>query len=203
MASAMTDAEKKAKKAAYDREYRAKNAEKIKAAKKLWGQSDVKKAYDKKWVEEHRERSNAIKKAWKERNPEYEKARYEVTGEHKRAYNRERHARKAEELCKKTAEWRKANPDRARQAVRDHYRANRAEYIARARARKTKLSLATPKWADTQKIAEIYQEAGALGMHVDHIIPLNGKLVTGLHVPENLQLLSPEENMRKGNRYAG
>ncbi len=201
--NAQLSQEKKAAKAAYDREYRRKNAEKIRAAKSAWGKTEVKKAYDKRWAEENRERSNEIKKAWKERNPDADKNYYAMNAETVKAYNRKRGAELSEEFRKRSAAWKAEHPEQAKEAYHRCYVARRGDYIARARARKTKIERATPAWADRHAINEIYRVAGEQGMHVDHIIPLNGKTVTGLHVPANLQLLTPIENMRKGNRYAG
>lgn len=58
----------------------------------------------------------------------------------------------------------------------------------------------TPKWADLSKITEFYSNR-VEGYHVDHIYPLNGKYVSGLHVIDNLQYLTIEENLKKSNRY--
>ena len=77
----------------------------------------------------------------------------------------------------------------------------RASKSVYRRLRKVGERRAMPAWADRKKIAEIYAEAREKGLHVDHIIPLKGKWVCGLHVPENLQLLDPEENLRKRNHY--
>lgn len=62
-------------------------------------------------------------------------------------------------------------------------------------------------WADAAKIREVYAlarmltEATGVPHHVDHVLPLQGKLVSGLHVHNNLQVLPGIENTRKGNRF--
>lgn len=73
--------------------------------------------------------------------------------------------------------------------------------------RRAKRLQATPSWADATAIAEIYAEARrrtaltGTPHDVDHDIPLAGRNVCGLHVANNLQIISAAENKRKGNRY--
>ena len=81
--------------------------------------------------------------------------------------------------------WRKANPA--------HRNALKRMYIAAKLVR-------VPSWADTNKITDFYKQCPK-GYHVDHIIPLRGKLVSGLHVLENLQYLPAVDNLRKNNRF--
>jgi hypothetical protein len=57
----------------------------------------------------------------------------------------------------------------------------------------------TPSWANLASIKKIYSNCPK-GKHVDHIIPLQGELVCGLHVENNLQYLTAKENCSKGNR---
>jgi excisionase family DNA binding protein len=65
----------------------------------------------------------------------------------------------------------------------------------------------TPRWANIAAILAIYREAHRLTRetgivhHVDHEIPLQGELVSGLHVENNLQILTGSENVRKHNRF--
>lgn len=58
----------------------------------------------------------------------------------------------------------------------------------------------TPKWVNTLLISTIYRNCPQ-NCHVDHIIPIRGVLVSGLHVPENLQYLPIKENLQKSNKY--
>jgi hypothetical protein len=88
------------------------------------------------------------------------------------------------------------NPEYNKQTYIDH----KDEYIARAIQYKTKRNIATPPWADLVKIKEIYRTCPD-GYHVDHIVPLQGELVCGLHVESNLQHLPALENRQKSNKF--
>lgn len=68
---------------------------------------------------------------------------------------------------------------------------------------KQRLVTQCPPWADKKAIRWFYREAQKLGLEVDHVIPLKGELVCGLHVHTNLQLLTSEENARKRNHFDG
>jgi hypothetical protein len=97
--------------------------------------------------------------------------------------------------------------ERHRARVRDHYRRNKGKFPAYVAARKARKLDATPAWADMSEIMKIYEKARLISLEtgvpheVDHIIPLCGKNVSGLHVHWNLQIISREENRKKANRY--
>ena len=59
----------------------------------------------------------------------------------------------------------------------------------------------TPPWADHDKIKELYGAASQAGYEVDHVVPLQGLTVSGLHVHQNLQLLPKSVNCGKCNRW--
>lgn len=80
-------------------------------------------------------------------------------------------------------------------STRPHIRANVQQRREAAKLQRV------PPWADLDKIKEVYRLAAESGMTVDHIVPLQGKLVSGLHVHNNLQLLAGHENSSKGNKY--
>jgi len=96
--------------------------------------------------------------------------------------------------------YRKENLDKCREISKRHYRNNKSDYLARNAKRKADLLNATPIWADLNKIKLIYK-LRPKDYHVDHIIPLQGELVCGLHVEYNLQYLLAKDNLSKGNRF--
>ena len=63
------------------------------------------------------------------------------------------------------------------------------------------------QWANKLKINEIYKECKRITLssnikhNVDHIIPLQGKLVCGLHCEDNLQIITAIENQSKNNQF--
>jgi 5-methylcytosine-specific restriction endonuclease McrA len=81
------------------------------------------------------------------------------------------------------------------------YKNNPGKAVAKSVRRDLLKVQRVPLWADVAKIKAIYTQASTLGLTVDHITPLQGKLVSGLHVENNLQFLTRSENSRKGAQY--
>ena len=80
------------------------------------------------------------------------------------------------------------------------YDVNSAQVMEAVRRRQLEKLRRTPAWADVVAIRKFYA-ACPPGHHVDHIVPLQGKQVSGLHVLNNLQYLPDAENLSKGNKF--
>lgn len=89
-------------------------------------------------------------------------------------------------------------------------RQNRDKITAKSAKRRASKLRATPSWLtkeQEQEIKNFYWLRQDLWLitgeeyHVDHIVPLQGKNVCGLHVPWNLQILHSKENIKKGNGF--
>lgn len=95
--------------------------------------------------------------------------------------------------------WRESNKEKCKKASKKFYQSNKAYSRAKAAKRRAAKLKRTPKWANLQAIQVIYANCPP-GYHVDHIVPLRGHNVSGLHVEYNLQYLPASQNMSKGNR---
>lgn len=102
------------------------------------------------------------------------------------------------------------NKDKIRQRQIVYMQENKSYLNALKAAYKANKKGATPDWVDHKKIAKRYDEckrlndkAGYIKYHVDHIVPIRGKKICGLHVPWNLQVITAKENLQKSNKFNG
>ena len=142
---------------------------------------DCHREYNSLWFKKNKERLKKKSAIWRENN--LEKARI---------INRNFKARNKERLAKEHSEWAKNN---------------KGLRIATMAKRKAAKLQATPSWSDLNIIKSIYKQAATWQiitgqrLHVDHIIPLQGENVSGLHCPQNLQIIEGRLNESKGNKY--
>jgi hypothetical protein len=131
----------------------------------------------------------------------------------KKIISKDYHVRHRDEELRKSAEWRKLNSDKLIEYNQNYYKENKEKEIARAlkwtkenpeSVRISRLKATTNRnlrivgWTDFDNIKEFYQNMPE-GMTEDHIIPLQGKKVSGLHVSWNLQYLTHKQNSEKHN----
>ena len=99
--------------------------------------------------------------------------------------------------------------------VRDSYmvewrKNNKSKMRALSAKKRASILERTPKWLSQEHIEAIKVEyelaywcSTVMGSqyHVDHIVPLQGKTVSGLHVPWNLRVIPAKDNLSKGNKW--
>jgi hypothetical protein len=83
--------------------------------------------------------------------------------------------------------------------AKKYYQNNKESFAARGAKRRASKIQRTPAWFEEKEVAWMYRHCPE-GMEVDHVIPLQGDTVSGLHVYANLQYLSMSDNRSKGSR---
>ena len=168
-------------------------------------------AYGKKYREANREHLNAKSSQFKKDYPELNRANA------RRDYWKNREARRAARDA-----WGLANPDKVKAADKrkkqgkpalyrkimreamSRWRQNNPHKIAEMEQKRRASKLkATVEWSDRDQIRLVFAVASSLkkltgySYHVDHVIPLRGEKVCGLHVAENLQIVTAFDNLAK------
>lgn len=136
------------------------------------------------WYSNNTERHHQNTRNWITKNPEKRKK-----------IARNWYEKNKDTVNKNAHNWKKLNPDKANAIT--------------AKRRSAKLKR-TPNWLtedqkaemrDFYTIAKMFQMYTGETYHVDHIVPLQGKKVSGLNVPWNLQILPEILNKVKGNKH--
>jgi hypothetical protein len=164
--------------------YSKANREKLNVTRKLRTASNPEKyaAQKRDWVSRNAEKVRKIKKAWNAANPEGQKLR--------------------------SRRWFLANKEKANTATRKWQRDNPAKYAETAARRRAAMLMRTPSWANHDMIELFYEVAQemtritGIQYHVDHIVPLQGKTVSGFHVETNMQVIPASINCAKSNRFS-
>jgi hypothetical protein len=120
-------------------------------------------------------------------------------------------AKNKEHLAAYDKAWIERNKDKKAKNYKRWQQNNKAKVNHRNSIRRAAEKSATPSWANLEEIAYKYRLAqyfdwisgGFVKHHVDHIIPLRGKDVCGLHVENNLQILIDKDNLQKANKHNG
>lgn len=164
--------------------YAEKHPEKMREYGRTYEQRNREERISRNRTPEGRVKQKEYSAAWKERDPD--------------AYL-ERHRR-----------YRRNHLEKVKAKERRYVKANPARYAAHAAKRRAMILQRTPPWLTEEQHTEIqvfYDEAARLTEEtgiiysVDHVVPLQGPNVSGLHVPWNLGILTKSDNSSKHNKF--
>lgn len=178
-----------------------------------------------------KEEKAAYGKAWRAANPSYSKvynkAYYSANSDKEKKRSKVHRKANPGEAKAYSKAYYKANPDKAQAASKAYKEANpdkikmikkawQTSNLDKANASNAKRRAAklkrTPSWADLETTKQVYADCKEINLAaatagcsekfvVDHIIPLQGELVSGLHIASNLQIITAKANNEKNNNF--
>jgi hypothetical protein len=128
----------------------------------------------------------------------------------KRASDAEYRKNNREKFLAGIAAWSKKNPEKVKQYAKKTKEKNRGRVNSDTVARRLAKIRRTPAWLteddkwllkEAYNLAVLRTKMFGFPWHVDHIIPLQGEMVSGLHVPNNIQVIPWIDNVRKANSF--
>jgi len=145
------------------------------------------------------ENAKRLKKEWYEQNKELTKERARVW-----------HLANPEKVSQKNIAYKAKNKEKVTEYNKQWWSENKDKRASYQAKRKATILQKTPNWlteSDLRMIEAKYSLAAMLTRetgiihHVDHIIPLQGRKVSGLHVFSNLRVILGSDNVKKSNKY--
>jgi len=167
------------------------------------------KEYNRKYYLENKEKNKEQHRKYYLENQEKIKEKQRKYNLENPEYTRKYYLENKEKINERHRKYSLENPEKIKEKSRRYQLKNPEKIRATCAKRRSKKLQATPPWLsvkDWKAINKVYsdclklEEETGIKHHVDHIIPLQGKNVSGLHVPWNLQILTATENLMKGNR---
>lgn len=163
------------------------------------------------WYANNKEKAKKTRREWREANSERMKEKvseYQLRNkDHLSAMAKIWQSKNKDKLLEKAKRYRERNKEKVLANGRAWRQKNRHKVNAKKSARIANQKKAKPKWADQNKIVEIYKYAKQMTensgeqWHVDHIVPVNSKVVCGLHCEDNLRAILGKKNQSKSNRF--
>lgn len=145
---------------------------------------EVRKEYQRKWRQENTEAKKLYMRKWRQENTEKDK-------EYQRKW-KQINAEKQKEYQRK---WKQINADKQN----THSAKRRASKLQRTPSWLTEDDLFMIK--EAYALAKLREKVTGFKWHVDHIVPLQGKTVSGMHVPNNIQVIPGVANVSKHNNW--
>jgi peptide methionine sulfoxide reductase MsrB len=161
--------------------------------------TEKRKEYIKQYYQDNKEKQYAYVKQWRKENPEKYKAQQKRQTENN-FEARHKNARK----------WAINNPKKVKENLSRSKKKHKDRVQYETSKRRTNKLLRTPSWfseIDEFTIREAHslsverRELTGMLWHVDHIVPLQGKTVSGLHCFNNVQVIPAKLNLIKSNTF--